>query len=341
MENQKALAQKTIAKYMRRSVSLGQHTDANEKKGLDSYCQFQKIGEGAYGVVYRAVDKRSRERVAIKMTRLEFRDEGIPATTIREMALLRELEHPNIIHLQGVIMEEHRVFLIFEFIDMDLRRYIDLLPDDQYMSRTELKTFLYQILRGICYCHQRRVMHRDLKPQNLLVSADGIIKLADFGLARAIGIPMRAYTHEVVTLWYRAPEILLGADRYTFGVDIWSIGCIFAEMASKVPLFDGDCELNQIYAIFGTLSTPTEEIWPGVTKLPEYRETFPQWKNCMLDNILGKYMAYDDLEVLKLMLLYNPARRVSAKALLMSSYFEDIDLTKLSAYKKPGKTAST
>uniref|UniRef100_A0A1I7VWH2 CMGC/CDK/CDC2 protein kinase n=1 Tax=Loa loa TaxID=7209 RepID=A0A1I7VWH2_LOALO len=309
---------------------MWQHNDAKERNNLRSYRQFEKIGEGAYGVVYKAIHKQTQKPVAIKMIRLEHREEGIPATTLREIALLRELIHPNIICLQGVIMEECRIYLVFEYIDMDLRRYIDLLPDNELMNKTEQKTFLYQILQGICFCHQRRVMHRDLKPQNLLVDANGILKLADFGLARTIGIPLRAYTHEqVVTLWYRAPEILLGAECYTLGVDVWSIGCIFAEMATKLPLFEGDSEIAQIFSIFSILSTPTEEIWPGVTLLPDYQEEFPQWKHCILDKVLGKYMDSNDLDILKAMITYDPARRISAKQLLMNPYFEDIDWEKM------------
>ena len=116
------------------------------------------------------------------------------------------------------------------------------------------------------FCHQRRVLHRDLKPQNLLIDKSGAIKLADFGLARAFGIPVRVYTHEVVTLWYRAPEILLGSNKYSCPVDIWSIGCIFAEMANKRPLFQGDSEIDQLFRIFRVLRTPNEEIWPGINR---------------------------------------------------------------------------
>ncbi|VBB25314.1 unnamed protein product [Acanthocheilonema viteae] len=284
---------------------------------------------GAYGVVYKAFHKQTEKPVAIKMIRLDCQEDGIPATTVRELALLRELRHPNIVVLHGVVMEEYRVYLVFEFLDMDLRRYIDSIPKDQLMNKIELKTHLYQILQGICYCHQRRIMHRDLKPHNLLINAEGIIKLADFGLAREIGIPIRPFTHEVVTLWYRAPEILLGAKRYSYAIDIWSIGCIFAEMASKEALFAGESEIAQLYSIFSIMSTPTEENWPGVTKLPDYQELFPQWKNCNLEKFLDKYMDSDDLAILKAMITYDPAQRVSAKQLLKHPYFNNIDKTKV------------
>ncbi|CAG9529902.1 unnamed protein product [Cercopithifilaria johnstoni] len=286
---------------------------------------------GGYGVVYKAFHKQTKEPAAIKMIRLEKREEGIPATTMREIALLRELRHPNIIILHGIVLEDYRIYMVFEYFEMDLRRYIDSIPKDKLMDKIQSKIFLYQVLQGICHCHQRRVMHRDLKPQNLLINSKGLLKLGDFGLARVFGVPMRAYTHEVVTLWYRAPEIILGTDHYTLGVDMWSIGCIFAEMASKQPLFMGDSEISQLYSIFRALSTPTEENWPGVTKLPHYQELFPQWKKCELEKLLDKYMDSNDLTILKAMLSYDPAQRISAKQLLQHPYFNDIDRSKLVA----------
>merc|ERR1712042_358761 len=132
------------------------------------------------------------------------------------------------------------------------------LPEPLAMS------YLKQLLEGIAYCHKHRVLHRDLKPQNLLIDQHGAIKLADFGLARAFGVPVRVYTHEVVTLWYRAPEVLLGAARYSTPVDLWSIGTIFAELATKKPLFHGDSEIDQLFRIFRTLGTPNNDVWPDV-----------------------------------------------------------------------------
>lgn len=167
---------------------------------------FNYLSLGTYGVVFRAKHKKTGQIVAMKKIRLENEDEGIPSTAIREISLLKELQHPNIVALQDVIMEEKRLYLIFEFLTYDLKKYLDKL-EKKYMDEAQLKSFLYQILEAILFCHQRRILHRDLKPQNLLVQGDNIIKIADFGLGRAFGIPVRAYTHEVVTLWYRAPEV--------------------------------------------------------------------------------------------------------------------------------------
>ena len=135
------------------------------------------------------------------------------------------------------------------------------------------------MLAGLTWCHSHRIFHRDLKPQNVLVDPKkGSLKLADFGLARAFTVPLRTYTHEVVTLWYRAPEILLGAKQYSCPVDMWSIGTIIPEMVTGHPLFPGDSEIDAIYKIFRHLGTPTDDVWPGVTKLPHFQTAFPAWK---------------------------------------------------------------
>ncbi|XP_013393481.1 cyclin-dependent kinase 1 isoform X2 [Lingula anatina] len=217
---------------------------------MDDYVKIEKIGEGTYGVVYKGRNKKNNKTVALKKIRLESEEEGVPSTAIREISLLKELQHPNVVNLEDILMQENKLYLVFEFLSMDLKKYMDSIPSGQYMDKMLVKSYLYQITQGILFCHQRRVLHRDLKPQNLLIDNKGVIKLADFGLARAFGIPVRVYTHEVVTLWYRAPEVLLGSQRYSTPIDVWSIGCIFAEMVTKVPLFRGDSEIDQLFRIF-------------------------------------------------------------------------------------------
>ncbi|CAL1281972.1 unnamed protein product, partial [Larinioides sclopetarius] len=206
------------------------------------------ITPGTYGVVYKGKHKKTGRIVALKKIRIENEDEGVPSTALREISSLKELKHPNIVGLLEVVMQESRLYLVFEFLSMDLK-FVFLYHIYIYIF-VSFQSYLYQILDGILYCHRRRIIHRDLKPQNLLIDQQGAIKIADFGLARAFGIPVRVYTHEVVTLWYRAPEVLLGSPRYSTPIDIWSIGCIFAEMANKAPLFRGDSEIDQLYRIF-------------------------------------------------------------------------------------------
>lgn len=297
---------------------------------MDDYVKIEKIGEGTYGVVYKGKNKKTNRLVALKKIRLESEDEGVPSTAIREISLLKELQHANIVALEDVLMQENKLYLVFEFLSMDLKRYMDTIPSGQYMDKMLVKSYTYQITQGILYCHQRRVLHRDLKPQNLLIDNNGVIKLADFGLARAFGVPVRVYTHEVVTLWYRAPEILLGSQRYSTAVDIWSIGCIYAEMVTKRPLFHGDSEIDQLFRIFRTLTTPTEETWPGVSSLPDYKPTFPNWKTNQLPQSV-KQLDNIGLDLLQMMLTYDPATRVSAKEALNHPYFADLDKSVLPA----------
>jgi len=296
---------------------------------IDDFVKLEKIGEGTYGVVYKAQHKATGKIVAMKKIRLEAEEEGVPSTAIREISLLRELEHPNIVKLEDVLMQEKKLYLVFEFLSMDLKKYMDSLGSKQ-VDRQLVKSYTYQITQGILFCHQRRILHRDLKPQNLLIDRDGVIKIADFGLARAFGVPVRVYTHEVVTLWYRAPEVLLGSPRYSCPVDIWSIGTIMAEMMTKRPLFHGDSEIDQLFRIFRTMRTPTEEIWPGVSSMPDYKPSFPNWtENQLADSVKG--ITTDGLDLLQETLIYDPAKRISARAMLKHPYFSDLDKSSLPA----------
>ncbi|KAL1775528.1 cyclin-dependent kinase 2 isoform X2 [Sigmodon hispidus] len=186
-----------------------------------------------------------------------------------------------------------------------------------------IKSYLFQLLQGLAFCHSHRVLHRDLKPQNLLINAEGSIKLADFGLARAFGVPVRTYTHEVVTLWYRAPEILLGCKYYSTAVDIWSLGCIFAEMVTRRALFPGDSEIDQLFRIFRTLGTPDEVVWPGVTSMPDYKPSFPKWVRQDFSKVVPP-LDEDGRSLLSQMLHYDPNKRISAKAALAHPFFQDV-----------------
>jgi len=302
---------------------------------LDDFVKIEKIGEGTYGVVFKGKNKKTGEIVAMKKIRLESEDEGVPSTAIREISLLKELQHPNIVCLQDVLMQEAKLYLIFEFLTMDLKKYMDSnIPKDGLMDPKLVKSYTYQLLQGLLFCHQRRVLHRDLKPQNLLIDKNGCIKIADFGLARAFGVPVRVYTHEVVTLWYRAPEVLLGCPKYSCPIDMWSMGTIFAEMVNRRPLFQGDSEIDQLFRIFRVLRTPTEEIWPGVTKLPDFKASFPNWTAFSLKQSMKK-LEPAGMDLLEQMLIYDPSKRISARRALLHNYFDDLDKNSLPA--KPGE----
>jgi len=291
----------------------------------DRFQKLNKIGEGTYGVVYKAKDKLTGDILALKKIRLEAEDEGIPSTAIREIALLKQLQHPNIVRLYDVVHTEKRLTLVFEFLDQDLKKYLDLRGDSGIALLT-IKSLLFQLLSGIAYCHRNRVLHRDLKPQNLLINVEhGQLKLADFGLARAFGIPVRSLTHEVVTLWYRSPDVLMGSKHYSTSVDMWSIGCIFAEMVTGRPLFPGTSEKDQLLKIFVLCGTPSTATWPTLDALPQYKSDFPRYEARDLGKMLPSLAHPNDegLKLLKGFLRYDPEHRISAQQALAHPFFTE------------------
>ncbi|OCH89511.1 Pkinase-domain-containing protein [Obba rivulosa] len=289
---------------------------------MERYAKIEKVGEGTYGVVYKAKDTTTNQVVALKKIRLEAEDEGVPSTAIREISLLKELKDDNVVRLLDIVHADQKLYLVFEFLDVDLKRYMENgNKSGNPITPQIVKKFTHQLTSGLLYCHSHRILHRDLKPQNLLIDKYDNLKLADFGLARAFGIPMRTYTHEVVTLWYRAPEVLLGSRHYSTAIDMWSVGCIFAEMIMRGhPLFPGDSEIDQIFKIFRVLGTPTEDNWPGVTQLPDYKSTFPHWAAQDLSSHVPS-LDENGIDLLKLMLTYDTAKRISAKRSLVHPYF--------------------
>ncbi|CAM9255467.1 unnamed protein product, partial [Lampetra fluviatilis] len=296
---------------------------------MENYTKTEKLGEGTYGVVYKAVHKSTGAVVALKKIRVESEEEGVPSTAIREISLLKELSHPNIVQLQDVLMQDTKLFLVFEFLSMDLKKYLDSLPSGTTLQPNLVQSYVYQVMLGIVFCHSRRIIHRDLKPQNLLINEAGVVKIADFGLARAaFGIPVRVYTHEVVTLWYRAPEVLLGSPRYSTPVDVWAIGTVMAELATRKPLFHGDSEIDQLFRIFRVLGTPSNEVWAEVEALPDFKTSFPKWKGGTLSSSV-KTLDPCGVDLLSKLLIYNPATRISAKRALLHPYFNSLDKASL------------
>ncbi|KAF8590269.1 Pkinase-domain-containing protein [Ramaria rubella] len=288
---------------------------------MENYAKLEKIGEGTYGVVYKARDITTNQIVALKKIRLEAEDEGVPSTAIREISLLKELKDDNVVKLLDIVHADQKLYLVFEFLDMDLKRFMESGNSrGEPITPETVKKFTHQLTSGLNYCHAHRILHRDLKPQNLLIDKHHNLKLADFGLARAFGVPLRTYTHEVVTLWYRSPEVLLGSRHYSTALDMWSVGCIFAEMALRgAPLFPGDSEIDQIFRIFRILGTPNENTWPGVQGLPDYKPTFPNWSATDLAQVVPP-LDKDGIDLLKQTLVYDSAERISAKRALLHPY---------------------
>ena len=290
---------------------------------LESYIKLDKLGEGTYATVFKGRSKLTDNLVALKEIRLEH-EEGAPCTAIREVSLLKDLKQANIVTLHDIVHTDKSLTLVFEYLDQDLKQYMDNYGG--ILSMTNVKLFLFQLLRGIAYCHKRRVLHRDLKPQNLLINDRGELKLADFGLARAKSVPTKTYSNEVVTLWYRPPDVLLGSTEYNASIDMWGIGCIFYEMASGRPLFPGSTVNEQIQLIFKNLGTPNEETWKGVSQLSGYKSATSHriYKGESLRNIAPRLEHQDGLDLLASLLRYNPVERISASDALNHSFFHSL-----------------
>jgi len=252
-----------------------------------------------YGKVYKGVERSSGDTVAMKRINFNVSD-GVPSSSLREVALLKSLRHPNVVNLRDVMyVGDNKIYMIMDYVESDLKMFIKGRENrDEATNLRYTQSYLYQLLRAVNFCHFNRILHRDIKPANILLDLDGNLKLADFGLGRCFNVPMMKMTHEVVTLYYRAPEILLSADYYSMPVDMWSVGTIFAEMVCTLerqhsntnsntnsrtqvtgnPLFKGNSEIDALFRIFRTLGTPTDKIWPGVSSFKNYKaEWFPKW----------------------------------------------------------------
>eukprot|EP00754_Rhynchopus_humris_P022714 Rhum_TRINITY_DN14800_c5_g1::Rhum_TRINITY_DN14800_c5_g1_i3::g.121185::m.121185 len=278
----------------------------------------EKLGEGTYGEVYKGIDTVLKIPVAIKKIKNDTSTEGIASTELREISILKNMKHPNVVRMLDIVTYSYKLLLVFECCDSDLRQAI---KRGAFRGR-KLKSMMHQMLKGLAFCHTHRVIHRDLKPQNLLVSGN-TLKIADFGLARTFQVPLPAYTHEVVTLWYRAPEILLGEKRYSTVVDTWSCGVIMPEMATTKPLFPGTCEIDELYSIFRLLGTPDETTWPGVTSLPDYKPVFPKWARKKLKDVLPEVEPLG-VDLLCGLLTYDPDQRITAEAACEHPYFDEL-----------------
>ncbi|GFN89567.1 cyclin-dependent kinase 14-like [Plakobranchus ocellatus] len=305
----------------KRAVSFGGPSPFGR---ADSYNKLEQLGEGSYATVFKGFSSLTQQVVALKEIRLQ-EEEGAPFTAIREASLLKGLRHANIVTLHDIIHTKETLTFVFEYVHTDLSQYLEKHPGG--LNTFNAKLFLYQLLRGLAFCHQRRILHRDLKPQNLLISQIGELKLADFGLARAKSIPSHTYSHEVVTLWYRPPDVLLGSTQYSTSLDMWGVGCIFTEMISGQATFPGMKDaFDQLNQIFKMLGTPTEQDWEGVTRFSNYDlkklELYPQQSlACCIPKL--SYVAHAE-ELASRFLQMQPEYRISAEAAKRHEYFQDL-----------------
>uniref|UniRef100_A0A2K5CH10 cyclin-dependent kinase n=1 Tax=Aotus nancymaae TaxID=37293 RepID=A0A2K5CH10_AOTNA len=280
--------------------------------------RLDKLGEGTYGTVYKDKSKLTDNLVALKEIRLEH-EEGTPCTAIREVSLLKHLKHANIVTLHDIIHTEKSLTLVFEYLDKDLKQYLD--DCGNIINMHNVKLFLFQLLRGLAYCQRQKVLHRDLKPQNLLVNERGELKLADFGLAWVKSIPIKTYSSEVGTSWYRPPDILLGSTDYSTQIDMWGVGCIFYEMAIGRPLFLGSTVEEQLHFIFRILGTPSEETWLGILSNEEFKTyNYPKYRAEALLRHAPR-LDSDGADLLTKLLQFEGRNRISAEDAMKHPFF--------------------
>ncbi|XP_024993908.1 cyclin-dependent kinase G-2-like isoform X1 [Cynara cardunculus var. scolymus] len=304
-------------------------------RSVDEFERLNKIDEGTYGVVYRAKDKKSGEVVALKKVKMEKEREGFPLTSLREINILLSFHHPSVVDVKEVVVGSNldSIFMVMEYMEHDLKALMETMK--QPFSQSEVKCLMLQLLEGTKYLHDNWVLHRDLKTSNLLLNNRGELKICDFGLSRQYGSPLKPYTHLVVTLWYRAPELLLGAKQYSTAIDMWSLGCIMAELLSKQPLFNGKTEFDQLDKIFKTLGTPNEAIWPGFSKLPGVKLNFVKHQYNLLrrkfpaTSFTGSPVLSDaGFDLLNKLLTYDPEKRITAEVALEHEWFREVPLPK-------------
>jgi cyclin-dependent kinase 7 len=279
------------------------------------------LGEGTYANVYLGTSRSDPTHlVAIKKIKIQKEyTEGLAPDAVRELKHLQELSHPNIITLHSVFSSrDQNLNLVLEYLPLgDLEMLIRDVEGVRY-GAADIKAWMGMLSRAVWFCHENFVLHRDIKPNNLLIAADGEVKLADFGLARAFADPYKMMTSNVITRWYRPPELLFGTKHYSGAVDIWSVGLVFAELIIRTPYIAGDTEVHQISLICQAIGTPTEDNWPGVSKLPEY--TVPEPPNPMRgrDHYLATFgtAGHEGVDLLMAMLVLDPRNRITARGVL-------------------------
>ncbi|KAH0681281.1 hypothetical protein KY290_023433 [Solanum tuberosum] len=307
-------------------------------RSIECFEKLEQIGEGTYGQVYMARDKQTGEIVALKKIRMDNEKEGFPITAIREIKILKKLQHENVIKLLEIVTSQGpeedepeklgidsnkykgNIYMVFEYMDHDLTGLADR-PGLRF-TIPQIKCYMKQLLTGLHYCHINQVLHRDIKGSNLLIDNEGNLKLADFGLARSFSGDHNAnLTNRVITLWYRPPELLLGATKYGPAVDMWSVGCIFAELLFGKPILPGKNEPEQLNKIFELCGTPDEINWPGVSKIPWYSKFKPARPMKRRVREVFRHFDRHALDLLDKMLNLDPSQRICAKDALDGEYF--------------------
>ncbi|ABN66237.2 kinase of RNA polymerase II carboxy-terminal domain (CTD), alpha subunit [Scheffersomyces stipitis CBS 6054] len=294
--------------------------------GSRVYQRTQQVGEGTYGKVYKAKNTKTNEFVALKKLRLESEREGFPITAMREIKLLQSFDHPNIVGLLEMMVEQNQIYMIFDYMDHDLTGFLS--HPDLVLEEGHCKYIFQQLMEGLNYLHKKRVIHRDIKGSNILLDSTGCLKIADFGLARTMKIVNDGespdYTNRVITIWYRPPELLLGATDYGREVDIWGVGCLLIELYTKVAAFQGFDEVGQLCRIFNVMGTPSIVDWPDIQNLPWFEMLKP--KVNVASKFKAKYesaMSPDGFDLALNLLRLNPKARFTAEQALQHRYFTE------------------
>lgn len=243
--------------------------------------------------------------------------QGVNVTALREVKYLKELHHPNVVSLIDVLPLKRGIALVFEYMETDLEHIIK--DRSLVLSKGDIKAYMMAMLEALQHCHERWVVHRDIKPNNFLVSSDGVLKLTDFGLSRIYGSPEKRFTNQVFARWYRAPELLYGSTCYGPGVDIWALGCIFAELLMRKPWFVGESDVEVLSKIFAALGTPTDPDWCGLKNMPGFIK-FQETKATPLKTLFPGVES-EAIDLLSKMVCMDPRRRVSPKEALKHPYF--------------------
>eukprot|EP00522_Entomoneis_paludosa_P007051 CAMPEP_0172445062 /NCGR_PEP_ID=MMETSP1065-20121228/5033_1 /TAXON_ID=265537 /ORGANISM="Amphiprora paludosa, Strain CCMP125" /LENGTH=433 /DNA_ID=CAMNT_0013195857 /DNA_START=744 /DNA_END=2045 /DNA_ORIENTATION=- len=302
-----------------------------------------QVGQGTYGSVFVGQDKLSNEIVALKRINTKQEENGFPITALREVKILKALRHPNIVTLKEIVTSKEQgsipnnVFMVFEYLEYDLTGVLE--TSEIRFTQDHVKSWAHQLLLGTHYMHTNKVIHRDLKASNLLINKQGQLKIADWGLARSWNADMKRLTNKVITLWYRPPELLLGCSEYTDKIDMWSVGCIIAEMFRRSGFLKGSNEATQLDLIFRTFGHPTDEDWPDMKKKcklwPKFapgpgEKILPSRLREALTSQLPnpKWMTDHAIYLLQKLLEMNPDKRWTAEQSLDADYFFEHPIVK-------------
>ncbi|KDO31519.1 CMGC/CDK/CRK7 protein kinase [Saprolegnia parasitica CBS 223.65] len=298
---------------------------------IENYTIIDKVGSGTYGEVYKCQHKITKDIVALKKLRQEVEKNGFPITSIREMRILKQLKHPNIVELKEIVSKQEApkdgkkppLYFAFEYMEHDLSGLLNHEKVPRF-TRTQVQCYMRQLLTGVAFMHGHKIMHRDIKASNLLLNNEGMLKIADFGLSRfwnEVNAKGGRYTNKVVTLWYRPPELLMGSQSYDYSIDIWSVGCIFAELLLGRAPMQGRNELEQLQCIYGLVGVPTKDNWPNYDKLPNANVFTPDAKHVHLLSDRFKDHPPATVDLLAKMLTLDPAKRITALDALDHDYF--------------------